>query len=421
MNTINLITFASVFVPKTESAIRESHSELFGALDSRYNVNIVFEDQPLPTDGLSVIFIASGGTEGMVVRRYSELQHPLVLLTDGKSNSLAASLELSCWVRQHGDKCTILHGPTEVILERLAKIDGKMSVADNSMPNAQEPVAYQALYSKVCGARIGVIGQPSDWLVSSHVDYAKVFTRWGIEIIDLTLDTVNQYYNEAVVDGALLSKVDSFINNSIGCKEPNRDEIIKAMRLYVALRRMVDENHLDAITLQCFSLIPTTGTTGCLALALLNDEGFIAGCEGDIPSAFTMLLAKRITGEDAFMANPSHIDVTTDEVLFAHCTIGLKRCNDYIIRSHFESQSGVAIQGILPVGDVTVLKVGGSSLENLFACDGEILENQDDPHKCRTQIRVKLGQTGAAEDYFLRRSISNHHIIIPGHHADVFK
>lgn len=408
MRTINLITFASVFVPKTESAIREFHSELFAALDSRYNVNIVFEDQPLPTEGLTVTFIASGGTEGMVVRRYSELRHPLVILTDGKSNSLAASLELSCWVRQQGDQCTILHGPMDVILNRLAMLEKQESAADRT------------LFNKVNGARIGVIGQPSDWLVSSHVDYAKVFTRWGVEIVDLTLDTVNRYYNDTVVDDALLGKVDSFIINSVGCKEPNRDEIVKAMRLYVALRRIVDENRLDAITLQCFSLIPTTGTTGCLALALLNDEGIIAGCEGDIPSAFTMLLAKRVTGEDAFMANPSYIDVTTDEVLFAHCTIGLKRCNDYIIRSHFESQSGVAIQGILPTGAVTILKVGGNSLQDMFVCDGEILENQDDEQKCRTQIRVRLGQKGAAEDYFLRRSISNHHIIIPGHHAKTF-
>lgn len=408
MKTINLITFASVFVPKTESAIRDSHSELFSALDSKYNVNIVFEDQPLPQDGFTVVFIASGGTEGMVVRRYSDLKHPLVLLTDGKSNSLAASLELSCWVRQQGDQCTILHGPMEVILERLSKLE------------AQESAAAADLRCKVSGARIGVVGVPSDWLVSSHVDYAKVLNRWGVELVDLTLDIVNKYYDETQVDDALLAKVDSFMNNAKTIREPNREEIIKAMRLYSALRRMVDENRLDAITLQCFSLIPTTGTTGCLALALLNDEGIIAGCEGDIPSAFTMLLAKRVTGEDAFMANPSHIDVTTDEVLFAHCTIGLKRCNDYIIRSHFESQSGVAIQGILPEGDVTILKVGGNSLENMFACDGEILENQDDPHKCRTQIRVKLGQPGAAEDYFLRRSISNHHIIIPGHHAKSF-
>lgn len=408
MNTLNLITFASVFVQKNEKAIRDAHSELFAALDSKYKVNIIFEHQPLPTEGFTVIFIASGGTEGMVVRRYSELKHPLVLLTDGKSNSLAASLELSCWVRLQGDNCTILHGPMEVILERLAKLEAQQSVADDN------------LRSKVCGARIGVVGVPSDWLVSSHVDYAKVLNRWGVELVDLTLDVVNQYYNDAQSDDALLAKVDAFMNNAIACREPNRDEIIKAMRLYVALRRMVDENRLDAITLQCFSLIPTTGTTGCLALALLNDEGIIAGCEGDIPSAFTMLLAKRVTGEDAFMANPSYIDVTTDEVLFAHCTIGLKRCNDYIIRSHFESQSGVAIQGILPTGAVTIMKVGGSSLEDMFVCDGEILENQDDEQKCRTQIHVRLGQKGAAEDYFLSRSISNHHIIIPGHHAKTF-
>ena len=54
------------------------------------------------------------------------------------------------------------------------------------------------------------------------------------------------------------------------------------MRLYRAIKRIVEEEKLSALTLSCFKLIEQTGTTGCLALSLLNDDGIIAGCEGDL-------------------------------------------------------------------------------------------------------------------------------------------
>ncbi len=80
------------------------------------------------------------------------------------------------------------------------------------------------------------------------------------------------------------------------------EDMIKAMRLYRAIKRIVEEERLSAITLSCFRLIDQTGTTGCLALALLNDEGIIAGCEGDLQSVFTMLAVKVLTGKNFFMA-----------------------------------------------------------------------------------------------------------------------
>ena len=98
---------------------------------------------------------------------------------------------------------------------------------------------------------------------------------------------------------------------ALACREASPEDMIKAMRLYRAIRKIVDEDRLSALTLSCFRLIEQTGTTGCLALSLLNDEGIIAGCEGDLQSVFTMLAAKVLTGKPAFMANPSMINART--------------------------------------------------------------------------------------------------------------
>ena len=77
-----------------------------------------------------------------------------------------------------------------------------------------------------------------------------------------------------------------------------------------------------------------------MALSLLNDDGIIAGCEGDLQSIFTLLAVKALTGKDGFMANPSMINSRTNELILAHCTVGLKQTERYIIRNHFETEKG---------------------------------------------------------------------------------
>ncbi len=120
------------------------------------------------------------------------------------------------------------------------------------------------------------------------------------------------------------------------------------MRLYRAIKKVCQEENLEALTLSCFKLIEQIDTTGCLALSLLNDDGIMAGCEGDLQSIFTLLSREVTDGKDGFMANPSMINTRTNELILAHCTIGLKQTERYIIRNHFETEKGIAIPGIAP-------------------------------------------------------------------------
>ena len=113
------------------------------------------------------------------------------------------------------------------------------------------------------------------------------------------------------------------------------------------------------------------------------------------------------------MANPSLINEKNNELVLAHCTIGTKLTEQFIIRNHFESDSGVAIQGILPQGDVTVVKCSGECLDEYFVSSGSLVENTNYVNACRTQVRVKLN---TPVDYFLRNPLGNHHILIQGNY-----
>ncbi|MFW9835119.1 MAG: fucose isomerase, partial [Candidatus Thorarchaeota archaeon] len=101
--------------------------------------------------------------------------------------------------------------------------------------------------------------------------------------------------------------------------------------------------------------------------------------------------------------------------VFAHCTIPTKLTESYEITSHFETGLSIGIRGTLKHQDVTILKVFGDDLSQFWVSDGKIVENLVNETGCRTQIRVVLEED---VDYFLERSLANHHIIFPGKHAE---
>ena len=60
----------------------------------------------------------------------------------------------------------------------------------------------------------------------------------------------------AVADEAVQRDVDTFVSGAAGMKEPSRADVVKAMRLYFAIKTMCAKYSLDGLTLNCFDLIP---------------------------------------------------------------------------------------------------------------------------------------------------------------------
>ena len=392
---VNLITFASMLHDRT--TVRGCHEVLLAELEKYFTVRFVdYKDMNrLTPDDFSLLFIATGGVERLIIQHFDHLPRPTILLADGMQNSLASALEVSAWLRGRGVKTEILHGELTEIIKRIFVMHSNF-------------MAQRRLW----GSRIGVMGTPSSWLIASNVDYLLGKQRWGIEYTDIPLERIYDYYHE-VNDEEVGEACADLASRALACREATPEDMLKAMRLYRAIRRIVDEEHLAALTLSCFRLIETTGTTGCLALSLLNDEGIIAGCEGDLQSVFTMLAVRVLTRQPAFMANPSMISARTNEVVFSHCTIGLRQTERFILRSHFETQRGIGIQGIAPTGDVTLVKCGGECLDEYYLSTGTLTENTNYLNLCRTQVRVHLDTPA---DYFLKNPLGNHHILVHGNY-----
>jgi L-fucose isomerase-like protein len=344
---------------------------------------------------LHLVFIASGGSEDRFRRLYPLLPRPVVLLADGKHNSLAAALEISSWVRREGETAEIVHGDTAFIVARLRRL-------------AAFGKARRALAGPV-----GIIGEPSDWLIASSVDRGAVKKRWATDFLDIALGEVTGRQAGADQVAALAR---DFNEGAAALDGVDETALRAAAQLFFALKDVFREHGLQAATLRCFSLIEKLHTSGCLALSRLNDEGLVCGCEGDVPAVFSMLLLFALTGETPFMANPAAVDVPNNGLLLAHCSVPRRMVSAYRLQTHFETGLGVGLSGDLAPGPATLFKAGGHGLESYFVSAAEILPGRPEPGLCRTQVRLRLRE---AAGYFLHASLANHHVLIRGDHEEL--
>ena len=343
---------------------------------------------------LDLIYVRTGGTEGIFKRLLPQLQklssRPFYLLTSGKSNSLAASLEILSFLRQQQIGGEVIHGSEVYVQQRVTSL-------------AKVGEALQ----KLKGLKLGVVGEPSDWLIASTVNRQVVADRLGINIVDIPMTTLLDTIRQLPL--------------STPHEKSDREEIQRALpgalQIYDALSFLVERHQLQGLTLRCFDLLTTVKNTGCMALAKLNAEGVVAGCEGDIPTMLTMAISRAVTGVSGFQCNPSRIDSESGELLFAHCTIPLNMVERYELDTHYESGIGVGIRGYMKEGPVTIFKVAGD-LSRCFIAEGELIRNEAKADLCRTQQVIQLDDKKQAA-YFLNDPIGNHHVIMPGHHKKV--
>ena len=392
-----LITFnAGIY---KEEQVYLSHKTLFTELKKHFDIHLVHykEADTIPNNAYKMAFIGSGGVENAVIRNFSILPYPITLLTDGEGNSLAAALEIAAWVRSKDMKVTIIHGDTEHIIEKIQ-------------------IHHQAFAAKrsLKGKKIGVIGTPSSWLVASHVDYLLAGQRWGVTFQDYSLKEVIKRF-KSITDDEIGVEASLVATHCYSCTETTPENLLRAMRLYKAIKDMCIEYQLDAVTFSCFTLINELKTTGCLALSLLNEEGIPAGNEGDLQSIMTLLMTKELTHTSGFIANPTFIDEKTNEIALAHCTISPSMTENYTLRPYEDTGVGISVQGTMPTGEITLFKCGGECLDEYFVSSGNLTENIDDSVSHRTQIKIKLDKPVS---YFLKNPLANHHIVIKGNHTE---
>jgi L-fucose isomerase-like protein len=328
-----------------------------------------------------LLYFLSGGSERYAIEAACNSKFCLLMAGEG-NNAYAAATEVKAHLDQLGVDTILMDCSNETELELAA-------------------VYFQvfAELEQLRGKKLGLIGNPSDWLVASGIEKNLLAEKFGVHLQKIEWDKIPDY-NRQTEDEQFLDKFRNCAPQSI----------LAASRVSVALQKAIDANNLDAITVECFPMVQKDGVTACLALSHLNDSSFPAGCEGDLTSIVGMMMVQAVTGIIPWMANV--IKVSDATARFAHCTAPTGLLSDYTVDTHFETGKGTAVAGNFAGNEVTVFRLS-NRLDKAFLARGEIVATHASPENaCRTMIEVHIQKEKA--QLLKEHPLGNHHLIVPG-------
>lgn len=238
-------------------------------------------------------------------------------------------------------------------------------------------------------AKLILVGETEPWVVSVSRKIEE-YEKLGLKIEKVSQDEIRERYTSSKEENGA-KYYGYFKTKAKKTVEPTEKDIKDSCRMAYAIVETLKAHKAQGMALACFNLL-STGTNSCLGVSFINgNTPYIAACEGDLDSAVTMLMMKKLTNTNLWMANPGiH---PNGLINFSHCTAPIsitkdKPC-DYILRNHHESNIGTSLQVELPMNSrVTACRMSGVTKE-VTVQNGEIVDGEYEK-ACRTQAYVKF-------------------------------
>lgn len=145
----------------------------------------------------------------------------------------------------------------------------------------------------------------------------------------------------------------------------------RSIRLYLALKQIVEREHFDFYTIQSFPGLADDYSATCFAQSMMLEDGHGTSTLGDFNTALTVLLLTRLSRERVYYGDLQHIDRKTREIKI----IGDGACPPSLAGKL--GPAGFATHGIPTEGEAgglsvrLICKVGEGVLARLGRVNGE--------------------------------------------------
>ncbi len=374
---IKFVTFKGA-----EERFYENGKKMISELLPAYIDSIEFVDNEP-----DLLFFLSGGSEQAAIDCVENNKF-YTLLAYNVENSFAAAMEVKAWLNNNNINSILLNYNDIATKVQLEKI-----------------ITTKLALNKLHGKQLGLVGEVSEWLVASSVDSQILASKLGILLKQIAWATLPSV-EDMGIDENFMKKFSEY----------ETAEIENAAKVYSLLRNCIDNQQLDAITVECFPMVRQKAITACLALSHFNDQKIPAGCEGDLVSIAGIMLAQQLFGEIPWMANVANISKNT--CLLAHCTVATSFLSNFSITTHFETGKGTAIKGEILASTITVFRFN-NALTKAFVAKANHVISTNFVTACRTQIVAEM----SLEDINVlqNKSLGNHVLILKGDFIEQLK
>lgn len=243
--------------------------------------------------------------------------------------------------------------------------------------------------------RVVCLGTPSGWGADGRQGPDLARGRWNLDIRTVTYQDLERRLKTAIGDQALLKRCRAEAAAYLARKdvklETTREFVEKCFVLTEVFRDSMIEAGTDAFTISsCMgTVMQVAGTTACIPLSILNDQGYVALCEGDFQSVPGGILLHDISRKPVFFANPSF--PYRGEMMFSHCTapgrMDGRQADPVRVVTHYESDFGAAPKVEFRKGmQVTALDPDFSA-KRFLGLRGKVIGAPFYP-TCRSQVEI---------------------------------
>lgn len=98
-----------------------------------------------------------------------------------------------------------------------------------------------------------------------------------------------------------------------------QETLKKCSGVYYALKEMIEEYALDMVTVKCIGEFMDSYCSCCIALSMLNDEGYLCGCQCNLNALLSGYILTALSGEPHFFGDVNMVDTKEGVARMIHC------------------------------------------------------------------------------------------------------
>ncbi len=275
-----------------------------------------------------------------------------------------------------------------------------------------------ALLQRVKGMRVGLMGWRAQGMSDVIFDEIVLRQKFGVQLVNVGMTRYSRTFSavsDKDIENTWREMRASFDTT------PLPDDVARhGVRSYLTMKRIVGEEDLLAVTMECFH--DHLGEP-CLGFSTLNDEGIAAPCENDVLSAIVMRAGQILSGEPVFHSDIIEADYEEDLAVFHHCGNMPQRLvaedRRPVLRPIREDvgpgAKGPTIQATMRPRPVTAVNlVGGYHTLRMCALEGETLRYRTDLPGSGAKVAFSFGLAEALE-LLGNKGYGHHFALASGH------
>jgi len=215
-----------------------------------------------------------------------------------------------------------------------------------------------ALVNCMSRVRMGAIGGRVKGMTEIAYDEFSIKEKLGARIVNIDEKEMTQKV-ESITDREAEKLLEEKKDMLAPCKVlSSKESMLESMKFYFALKQLVDEYSLEALSVKCYT---TYMGKVCLGYSILAEEGIVASCEGDVTNALTMKLLYELSGKPVNNTDYLYHDDQKNTILFAHCgSSGFSISEGDIELAPVRlAETGVCSRFVTKTGTVTAVNICG--------------------------------------------------------------